>query len=80
MAGICAVQAAATLADSEVSIHLPQIVSFDMAPKKRSEAQLAAAGRGTSTKKNKAAKKQRMDADAVAEAERVLSRALPRAA
>jgi hypothetical protein len=55
MAGICAVQAALTLADSEVSIHLPQIVSFDMAPKKRSEAQLAAAARGTSTKKNKAA-------------------------
>jgi len=59
---------------------LVTIVSFDMAPKKRSPAQLAAAGRGTSTKKNKAAKKQRMDADAVAEAERVLSRAFPRAA
>ena len=83
MAGICAVQAAATLADSEVSIHLPQIVSFDMAPKKRSEAQLAAARRGTSTKKNKAAKKQHVDTNAAvdtSEGERALSRALLRAA
>ena len=43
MAGTGAVHAAATLADSEVSIHVPQIVKFEMAPKKRSEAQLAAA-------------------------------------
>ena len=61
MAGTGAVHAAATLADSEVSIPIPQIVKFKMAPKKRSEAQLAAARRGTSTKKNKAAKKQHID-------------------
>jgi hypothetical protein len=69
MAETGALQPALTLADSEVSIRIPQNVSLDMAPKKRSKAQLAAAERGTSTTKNKAAKKQHVDTRTTNDAE-----------
>ena len=61
MAETGALQPALTLADSEVSIRIPQIVKSEMAPKKRSPAQEAALARGRSMKKNKAAKKQDVD-------------------
>jgi hypothetical protein len=69
MAETGALQRALTLADSEVSNRIPQNVSLDMAPKKRSKAQLAAAERGTSTTKNKAAKKQHVDTRTTNDAE-----------
>jgi len=69
MAETGALQRALTLADSEVSNRIPQNVSLDMAPKKRSKAQLAAAERGTSMTKNKAAKKQHVDTRTTNDAE-----------
>ena len=48
MAETGALQPALTLADSEVSIRIPQIVKSEMAPKKRSPAQEAALARGRS--------------------------------